>query len=236
MLPISLEVQGYAKIARQLEGIYCEVVVADVYRIRRLDFVPTVIIDVGANVGFFTRFARELYNKATIISVEPDPFNFAVLAEVTQQYPHFGRHVFVNKGIGSGPLYLHNGAASCGGKSYVSSGAGFSEKELEASKAFTKAEVPCCRLNEIIDEYVGKDDKLLLKLDCEGGDSAIFDHAPSIEAMRRAEYICAEVHEYGLTKEMHETVAAQTKRSLEVLQDTHWVMRTHPMMYARRKR
>ena len=57
-------------------GLYGEVVTEDCYRLKTLGFVPDVIFDLGANIGVFTRYARDMFNNAKIISVEPNLDNF----------------------------------------------------------------------------------------------------------------------------------------------------------------
>ncbi len=52
-----------------------------------------VIVDIGANAGFFSLFMFSQYPDATIYSFEPMPFNFQVLAGYQATYPSFNWHV-----------------------------------------------------------------------------------------------------------------------------------------------
>ena len=45
---------------------------------------PTVIVDLGANIGLSTRFFKSAYPGARIVAVEPDPQNFAMLTRNTE--------------------------------------------------------------------------------------------------------------------------------------------------------
>ncbi|HPF27733.1 MAG TPA: FkbM family methyltransferase [Steroidobacteraceae bacterium] len=47
---------------------------------------PETILDIGAHIGCASLFFAHRYPKATIIAVEPEPSNFALLAENTRNY------------------------------------------------------------------------------------------------------------------------------------------------------
>lgn len=236
MLPIPLETKGYADIARQIEGIYGEVVVSDNYLIKQFaDFQATVIVDIGANIGIFSRYAIERFPQARVVMVEPDPISFDILSQLVMKAPKFGEQVLINKGIGNGTLYLCNGSVSCGGMSYVSPGIGFKEDVLQKPGRYVESIVPCLHLSEIFEEHVKKEDKVILKIDCEGGENDIYEHEASFKCLQRADYICAEVHRYGLDIEGRDSVVANIEGRIRQLQETHWIMRRHVMMYARRK-
>ena len=57
------------------------------YRFDCPGFQPKVIIDAGANVGFATLFFAQQYPQAKIISIEPEPSNYAMLVKNTRSYP-----------------------------------------------------------------------------------------------------------------------------------------------------
>ena len=48
---------------------------------------PSVIVDCGANIGLATIFFKNKFPEATIIAVEPEPSNFALLKKNTEEYP-----------------------------------------------------------------------------------------------------------------------------------------------------
>lgn len=236
MLPIPLETKGYADIARQIEGIYGEVVVSDNYLIKPLvDFVPTVIVDIGANIGIFSRYVIERFPSAKAVMVEPDPVNFDILSQVMMKVPKFGEQVLINKGIGNGALYLCDGSVSCGGMSYVSPGLGFEEERVKKPGRYTRSKIQCLHLSEIFQEHVKTSDKVLLKIDCEGGENDIYEHEESFRCLQGVDYICAEVHRYGMDVIGRDAVIANVEARMRQLQETHWVMRKHVMMYARKK-
>ena len=65
--------------------VFLQVFVYNDYKIK-LDFEPTVIIDGGANIGLATVYFKNKFPKATIIAIEPDPENAAVLKANTAPY------------------------------------------------------------------------------------------------------------------------------------------------------
>ena len=52
-----------------------------------------VVVDVGANVGFFSLFMFYRYPNATVHSFEPMPFNFQTLNKYRAAYPSFDWHI-----------------------------------------------------------------------------------------------------------------------------------------------
>lgn len=54
--------------------------IEDVYGLREFNFTPRTILDVGANVGFFSMAARSYYPNALIHAYEPNPRIIAALA------------------------------------------------------------------------------------------------------------------------------------------------------------
>ncbi len=52
-----------------------------------LPMVPEVIIDAGANIGLASVYFANVFPRATIIAIEPDPSNFAMLQKNLAAYP-----------------------------------------------------------------------------------------------------------------------------------------------------
>jgi FkbM family methyltransferase len=228
------KLEGFALLTKQIEGLYGEVVVNDVYRLKMLDFMPTVVLDIGANIGLFTRRARELFGQASIISVEPNPFNFEVLRSVTLSLPGWGPQHFLNMAIGQAPFYFVTESPSFGGYSYLSACEAF-PAELLSAKGTVQGDTKGILLSELAQAHVKENDKLLLKIDIEGGDGAIFFHEPSIEVLKRADYLCMELHRYGMTVDHVKVISNRTDRVIGELRKTHDVELEHTMLYARRR-
>ena len=49
---------------------------------------PKIIIDAGANIGFFAVLMKNKYPHAKVICIEPDPENFEILKKNISQYDH----------------------------------------------------------------------------------------------------------------------------------------------------
>lgn len=52
------------------------------------------IVDIGANVGYFSLFMLNNFPKASVYSYEPIPMNFALLSKYAQLNKHFDWHAF----------------------------------------------------------------------------------------------------------------------------------------------
>jgi FkbM family methyltransferase len=61
--------------------IFDEVVIEQVYDLSLVPFVPELVIDCGAHIGFFSVLAAGTFPKATIIAYEPNPKNLAYLRQ-----------------------------------------------------------------------------------------------------------------------------------------------------------
>jgi hypothetical protein len=153
-------------------GLYGEVVTQDCYRLKTLDFVPEIILDLGANVGVFHNYARKLFPEATIICVEPDFDNFSNLVAFSKHdksmfFPFgIGPHILKRVGIGI------NGAHEI----YLKEGDGREVVGIQLSY------------------FSYPDKKVLIKIDIEGAEKYIFEHKESVEVMKDADYIAMELH------------------------------------------
>jgi FkbM family methyltransferase len=169
-------------------GLYGEVVVEDSYGLRKIKKQIDVVIDIGANVGCFTRFARELFPKAKIIAVEPDMENFIHLQRFTDS-PNIS---FLRKAIGYGRIFKVPGAPNGAHESYLSESPGLPYKYLIENNY--PEQIETCMLDELFNQYVLPGDKVIVKIDCEGAENLIWTHKPSMNALKRADYIMLELH------------------------------------------
>lgn len=173
---------------------YDEVVAGDCYRLGDLNFAPTAIIDVGANVGSFTHRCKEYWPNARIVAIEPHPDNFAKLQETCG---HFSDVILLNKALGLGPLF-HLPGANCGGHGYLSPSVGYAWDELQVAGQPT--EIQSVMLDELAG-LLGNLDNLLVKIDCEAAEGILQTHEPSNEILHKAQYWTAELHFYSATTE-----------------------------------
>jgi len=201
-------------------GLYGEVVTNDCYRVRDLKFVPDLVFDIGANVGTFTRFARELWPESYIVAVEPDPTNCAHFRQFT---PNRHKITLWEGAIGHGPVYHGLTAANGSGETYLTPMLGYPLEELreaERQGLIEKSLVPSYTFGSF-KHYVSNNTKVVAKIDCEGGENSIFDCPFSMGLLQRMDYIAMEVHFYAQTKELLEPVRARIMRGIHTLEKTH---------------
>lgn len=215
----------------EYNGLYGEVVTNDCYRLRTLDFTPDFILDIGANVGVFSRFARELFPDAFIVSVEPHPANI----DAYLKNPPPGQYVLLPIALGrDGQLWHNKGAVNGSGESYVSSGLGYDENEMRDNSSAERSTVRAKMLPEIIAYPVDK--KAMIKIDCEGGENVIWEDEASMEILKQMDYIAMETHFYAQHGgELYEHMKNITLDAIGILKETHHVDFNHPYFFARKK-
>lgn len=119
------------------------------------------VLDVGAHVGSFALWLCERAPGAQVISVEPEPRNFADLAANIERNGLGDRVEAVNAALGSEPgtVMLHVPMNRESGSAHASGG--------DSVQALVVS------LPELIERFDGPLD--LLKLDCEGAEWAVLD-------------------------------------------------------------
>jgi FkbM family methyltransferase len=234
-----------------LEGnfhaLYGEVVDYDIYHVRDvpnivscndpnyvhwhghagIGFVPDTVLDLGANIGIFTRYARELWPNALIVSVEPDAGNQSVFEEFTKDE----RIILLKAGIGIGQMYRCEGAVNGAHESYLSLGLGYNQLAFDSGTMST-VPVKSIMLTDLKKYCKGK---VLLKLDIEGNETVIFNDKPSMDLMKTFDYIAMELHYFANDGAQLEGVKAKTAEALESLKETHNTRFDHIYFYATKK-
>lgn len=200
------------------KGLYGEVVLSDQYQLRSLRFVPQIILDLGSNIGIFTRFARMLFPAALIVCVEPDKENFHHLTKFTNS----NNIIFINKAIGKSEVVKVIGRANGAHESYLSSGETM-EDFVNSGEQVEATNIETTMPDVLINEYIKPGMKSILKLDIEGGESEIWNHPPSMEAMKRVDYICGEAHWTMLKGEVANVSKNRTLEALHSFESTHHV-------------
>jgi len=115
------------------------------------------IIDVGANVGIFTIRAKQLWPKAKIISIEPEPANFARLSDLVSRNSLSDAHP-LQIGIGAecGCAELHLGGRNIAGHSMY--------KNAGSTETIS---IPIKTIGGILEEH-NMQGQVMVKIDCEG--------------------------------------------------------------------
>lgn len=219
-----------------VRGLYGEVVECDTYRLRHLPFHPDVVFDLGANVGLFARYVRSLFPLAHIVCVEPYPENFANLVKYTPAI--YAPVTLLNAIIGRDPVYEYvnppDGAHAC----YISTGDGLGyREELMAidHHLVRRTDMLVLRLDQLFASHWRPGQRAVLKIDIEGGESAIFAHPDSVQALCQADYVAIEFHGYGQRPELLAEVRDTAEAAFAQLAVTHDCWREHTMVFALRK-
>lgn len=199
------------------KGLYGEVVTCDTYRLKQLPFTPDVIFDLGANIGVFTRHARQVFPHALIIAVEPDATNFEHLVKFT---PMDYAISFLNKAIGIGDVYFSQGVNGSG-HCFLTSGLGYPSELMPKDDRLTAMKTQTIMLDELVKAYVAKGKKYIIKCDIEGNEHTLFTHHPSWQAIVNSDYFCAEIHKYAINGAHTEEVNRVTDETLKSLEKTH---------------
>lgn len=125
-----------------------------------LNFTPEIIIDCGANIGLTSIFFKNKYPGATIIAIEPEKNNFAILNKNLASYNNI---ILYNNGIWDKQTNLKIEDAGYGNWGFIVHET--SEENQNTIKAIS--------LNDIV-----KDNKLeridILKIDIEGSEKEVF--------------------------------------------------------------
>ncbi|QJW88361.1 FkbM family methyltransferase [Spirosoma taeanense] len=166
---------------------------ADVYEIDTLVHqLPSnpVVIDIGANAGFFEALLLSKINQATIYAYEPIPANVKTFQRMLQGNPRLQHQVRLFQTAVTGlPLDKLELFAEAAENSQVvaSRFAGFNENNTQ------KLDVSCVTLSAIIlNNNLQSID--LLKLDCEGSEYDILYHTAP-ELIKRINRMVIEVHD-----------------------------------------
>lgn len=206
-------------------GLYGEVVGADTYKLRSVPFTPSIVFDVGGNIGIFARYARRLFPGARIISMEPDPDN----CEMFRRFTNDKNMILLERALGNGNRLFHGLTAVNGsGETYLSAGLGYPEDQMHKlahnREGMVESFIPTITLAGFLDYYFKAElgMKTILKVDCEGAENSIWLDPESMEALRKVDYIAMELHDYALTGGLaHDTVVAVTQAALLSLDRTH---------------
>lgn len=208
-------------------GLYGEVVEADIYRIKSLDFQPDVVFDFGANVGIFARFARTLFPDALIVCVEPNPIN----CDNFRRFTSDPKIKLIQKAIGKGQVYHYPDAINGSHECYITRATGY---EDIANASVPADPVQAVLPGELIKQIMSEQMRGVCKMDIEGGENAVWDDPESMHQLRRMDFFTAEVHRYALIPDGLNPVNDVTEVALRSFEPTHLCCREHVHFYARK--
>jgi FkbM family methyltransferase len=162
----------------------------------------STVIDVGANVGYFSLFMLSNNRNAQILAFEPMPMNYQLLKKYRDENSHLN-FIPVNKAVSqrNETITLSYDARD----SYTTSAGIFNgDKELD------RMEVSATTLADIIDNY--KLDKIdFLKLDCEGSEYPIVYNAPA-SILQKISAMAIETHPGKAERENKDSLASYLRQ------------------------
>jgi FkbM family methyltransferase len=138
----------------------------------------TVVLDVGANVGQYATRLRQGGWAGRIVSFEPLPTARIALEQAAATDPLWEVAPPMALGASAGTVTLNVSA-----ESDMSSTLPFLPEmaELLDSAAYTgTVTAPLARLDEVFGQYAGGNDRVLLKIDTQGTESAVLEGASGI--------------------------------------------------------
>lgn len=142
----------------------------------------SAIIDAGANIGASTVYLASLFPNATIIAIEPERENYALLEKNTQGLKHV---MCVHAALWHEASTLELKDRTGGTIAFTIAHTRSEEKETGQTVECVTVEELCARFGI---ERIG-----LLKLDIEGAEKSVLEH--SDEWISRVETIAAELHD-----------------------------------------
>lgn len=151
---------------------------------------PTVL-DIGANVGYFSFYFLSRYPQTSLYAYEPVEKNFRLFEKYRTAHPSFKLHIFnlaVSDQPGNLTLHLDNQDSFTTSASVFETNDGTDTVEVRAS---TLIEIMSAHSLEKIH---------LLKLDCEGAEYRILYNCP-VSVFRKIQAITLETHEGKLKEE-----------------------------------
>jgi len=186
-------------------GTYDEMYMYDVYSLEDKDIRNKVIVDIGANFGFFSFRCLEMGAKKCYC-FEPQSDNYKKLVELIDE---FG---FKEK-IDAKKLAVLDGSVSevvMGGKDVFSNiwGQGDSNK------------VKCISFQEAF-SYVKENEDLVLKVDCEGSEFEIIFNSPP-EILKRFSFMYIEIHD-----DMNPNYKGRMEDLIKYIEDLGFIQEKH---------
>ncbi|NBB23587.1 FkbM family methyltransferase [Porphyrobacter sp. SLTP] len=130
--------------------------------LRRRGFVPLRVIDGGANIGDFSRFAMKLFPEAVVHAIEPQPGCYAALDTLRMEA---GGRLTVHPVALCGPEQDGSTLAIASDAALTSTGA---HVVLDGEPSTPTIEVPCVTLDRLFADVCSQGDRSLLKLDLQG--------------------------------------------------------------------
>ena len=149
---------------------------------------PPLIVDAGANVGSASRYFLQRFPSATVVAIEPDPGNFALLEANCAAHP---RAVLINRALWPESTRLaldHSLAAECAVRTHLPA----IPSSPSISPSSSQATCDTLTMQELIASHGPVD---LLKLDIEGAEAQLFEPGRDLSWLDQVASIVIELHD-----------------------------------------
>lgn len=149
---------------------------------------PPLIVDAGANVGSASRYFLQRFPSATVVAIEPDPGNFALLEAKCAAHP---RAVLINRALWPESTRLaldHSLAAECAVRTHLPA----IPSSPSISPSRSQATCDTLTMQELIASHGPVD---LLKLDIEGAEAQLFEPGRDLSWLDQVASIVIELHD-----------------------------------------
>lgn len=203
-------------------GLYNEIVVEDCYKLRKIPFIPDIVFDIGSNVGVFTRFAKSLWDNCEVIAVEASEENCMLFSKFTD----LQNVTLLNNAIGIGKVYQKQNTIN-NVFTYMSKG---------ICGEMIEVDIPTITPIKLLEQYRKSSEKVLFKMDVEGGEYCLFDDVKLLEIIKTCEYVAIEFHWYVYNNENLQREDFQKIYTwLSEFYETHWYTITNDLFIAVKK-
>ena len=199
------------KVQRQTMGPFRENFFDDIYLSRlplmKFEKDSISVIDIGANIGFFSLALLARFPKARIFAFEPHPYCFEQLHIYKESFDSYNLNIY-NKAVGgqNGQLILNTSKTD-----------GFATMSsiFENENKQERFEVESVTLESVLEKE--KLDMIdILKMDCEGSEYPIIYNTPD-EVLKNIKSMCIETHQGTKNNEnLHALVTFLEKKKYHV--------------------
>ena len=129
---------------------------------------PATILDIGGNIGQFTRTAKYLWPRAEVDVFEPNPAAFELMEQNTRHLPGVRRHHFAIGEAGTAEFYFEPGRSGTG--SFLRENVGALDAVEQISVTVTDAPA----------SVTGRDEYDLVKIDVEGHEMDVIERLAGV--------------------------------------------------------
>jgi FkbM family methyltransferase len=171
------------------------------YRVEGLS--PSIIVDVGSNIGASVAFFKSWYPEARIVGIEPDPVTFERLRDSVGGLPGVELHPWAVADT-TGPRAFDRSSQSWGSS--------LADSNVATTMTVDTVTVQALTVTDLLDR-LGIESADLLKLDVEGGEWLIFDEPSGLEACK---VIVGELHLDEPDQTVERALAALERFDVEV--------------------